>query len=108
MHKLLFLFMAMFAAQAMARLFPPNAKYGEVSAVSQAQIAIGNQTLRPAPGLRVFNKDNMIVFLRQLPVGALVGYQLDSRGELFQIWILSQEEATQKKLTTSTISISSD
>ncbi|SFN98649.1 hypothetical protein SAMN05660284_02660 [Formivibrio citricus] len=99
MRKLLFLFMALLASQAMARLIPANARLGEVSSVAPMQVIIGKDTLRPAPGLRVFSQQNTLIFLHQLPVGSLVNYQLDIRGELFQVWILTPEELKQKGLS---------
>lgn len=107
MRKLLFLFMALIASQAMARLFPSNARFGEVSSVTSTQIVIDSKTFSPAPGLKVHSKNNTLIFLRQLPVGTLVGYQIDARSQLFQVWVLTADEAKQKGLTTS-VAVSSD
>ena len=93
MRKFLFLvFSLMLSFPAFARIFPSNVQYGEVTAVDQSSASIDKQAFHRAPGLRIFNQKNAIIFLHQLPLKSKVAYQIDGRGELFQIWLLTDAE----------------
>lgn len=99
MRKYLFLLvLTLLAMPTFARILPSNAQYGVVTAVSTDGAAINKQVFRRAAGLRIFNQNNAIIFLHQLPLKSKVAYQIDGRGELFQVWLLSDtEQATLAK-----------
>lgn len=98
MRKYLFLLLMLLAIPAYARTFPPDILFGEVREVVPNEVKIAKKTFRTAPGLRVLTQNNALIFVRQLPIGTLVGYQLDSRGELFQVWMLTPQEIAERKL----------
>lgn len=98
MRKFLFSLLILLALPAYARIFPPDIQFGTVKSVAPNEVKIAKKTFRTAPGLRVFTQDNALIFVRNLPTDTQVGYQLDARGELFQIWMLSKQELVERKL----------
>lgn len=98
MRKYLFLLLMLLSFPAFARIFPPDILFGKVNEVVPNQVKIAGTSFRTAPGLRVINQNNVLIFVRQLPTGVLVGYQLDPRGELFQVWILTAQEIAERNL----------
>ncbi|MDR3411642.1 MAG: hypothetical protein P4L87_11990 [Formivibrio sp.] len=98
MRKYLFLLLMLLVIPAYARIFPPNILFGKVKEVEPNQVKITETTFRTAPGLRVLNQNNALIFVRNLSIGTQVGYQLDPRGELFQIWMLTPQELADRKL----------
>ena len=88
-----------------AREFPQDARRGTVSSHEYPYYRIDNKTYRMAAGGRIFNRHNLIIVPVSLPPGrAEVMYRLDSRGELFAMWLLTREEAAMnpKRLTAPT------
>lgn len=79
-----------------ARTFPVNSHVGKVVEIAPNQITIARIAYRTAPGLRVFNQNNALIFIRQLPIGSQIVYQIDTRGELFQIWMLTAQEIAER------------
>ncbi|MBS1154349.1 MAG: hypothetical protein H6R07_273 [Proteobacteria bacterium] len=98
MRKYLFSLLMLLAVPAYARIFPPDIRFGTVNDVAPNQVKIAQKTFRTAPGLRVFNQSNALIFVRHLPSGTQVGYQLDPKGELFQVWMLTAQELAERKL----------
>lgn len=95
---LLFLLTLLLAAPAFARIFPANIRYGIVNDVTPATATIDSVSFHRAAGLRIMNERNMLIFLHQLPVKTKVAYQIDLRGELFQVWILTPAEMAGKQI----------
>lgn len=75
-----------------ARTFPPDVKSGQFKGYNYIQAQIDDAAYRTAPGLRVFDQFNRIVFAQTLPADTRVFYQLDSRGELIQMWVATSDE----------------
>lgn len=99
MRKFLLAFLlAVLSLPVSARILPASARFGEVKSVTSNQITIADTVFRTAPGLRVINQNNVQIFVRQLPVDTLVGYQVDGRGELFQVWMLTEQEISARGL----------
>ncbi len=98
MRKYLFLLLMLLAIPAFARIFPSDIQFGKVNEVVPNQVKIAGTPFRTAPGLRVFSQNNALIFVSLLPTGTRVGYQLDPRGELFQVWMLTPQELAENKL----------
>lgn len=81
------------SAYAQGRTIPEQAKGGEVGRVQDMTVSIDGVELRLAPGVRVRDESNRIVFPAALPAGAQVKYLLDHQGMVRQVWILTPEEA---------------
>lgn len=75
-----------------ARNFPPDVKSGQFKAFNYVQAQIDDQVYRAAPGLRVFDTHNRIVFAQTVPADTAVLYQLDIRGDLIQMWVALPDE----------------
>ena len=81
------------AAQA-HRNFPQTALRGVVAFVSPSDATLNNKPIRLAPGARIHGPDNMLVMS-----GTLLGqrfpvnYTLESNGMLYEVWLLSKDEA---------------
>lgn len=99
MRKIFLAFLlAVLSLPVSARIFPASVRFGEVKSVEPNQVKIADTVFRTAPGLRVFNQNNALIFVRHLPVDTLVGYQVDGRGELFQVWMLTEQESSARGL----------
>ena len=62
-----------------------------------ALVIPSGQSYTTAPGLRIFDANNLFVLSGQLPtlVGKTVGITLDLQGNINRIWVLSDEEIAQ-------------
>lgn len=75
-----------------ARNLPPDVKSGQYKAFNYAQAQIDDTVYRVAPGLRVYDTYNRIVFAQTVPADTRVLYQLDTRGDLIQMWVALPDE----------------
>ena len=107
------LLLCLFSLPAMAvnRLLPANIMAGTLSSVDNnvvtfvksessllvAMVIPSGQSYTTAPGLRIFDANNLFVLSGQLPtlVGKTVGITLDLQGNINRIWVLSDEEIAQ-------------
>jgi len=103
MQKFLFALLASTLALACAtqacaeRYFPEQARRGELKAYKYPSMKIGNKTYRLAVGSRIFNQQNLIIMPASLQVQkAPIMYQLDMRGDLSKVWLLTGEEAARR------------
>lgn len=80
------------AAAHAARNLPPDVKSGQFKAFNFVQAQIDGQVYRAAPGLRVFDTYNRIVFAQTVAAETHVLYQLDIRGDLIQMWVALPDE----------------
>ena len=78
-----------------ARPFPMDVKTGSLSAVAYPQVTIDRTDYRLAPGARIFDDFNNMILPTMAPQSGKVNYQLDSRGDVIQLWFLTAEEAAQ-------------
>jgi hypothetical protein len=80
------------------RQFPPDARRGILQVAAANVIRMDGQPDRLAPGARIRDAQNRIVL-----TGALVGqtlrvnYTRENAGQVHEVWILSAEEAAQKR-----------
>ena len=79
---------------AVARNFPPHSQRGELRVTSSVEGVVDGKQYRLAPGLRIFNQQNQLLFAH-----SLVGQDLDVRyliepstGMLLTAWILTKPE----------------
>ncbi|MBS0507116.1 MAG: hypothetical protein JSR53_07015 [Proteobacteria bacterium] len=81
------------------RNFPDAALRGQLTIASSAEARLNNANVRLAPGLRIFNTSNALVFAHTLinqPV--TVNYVLEpSTGMLHTVWLLTEGEARQPR-----------
>lgn len=75
-----------------ARNLPPDVKSGQFKSFNYVEAQIDDAVYRAAPGLRVFDTYNRIVFAQTVPVDTRVLYQLDIRGDLIQMWVALPDE----------------
>ncbi|MPM32517.1 hypothetical protein SDC9_79080 [bioreactor metagenome] len=83
---------------AVARNFPPSSQRGELRVTSTVQGSVDGKEYRLAPGLRIFNQQNQLVFAH-----AVIGKDLDVRyliepstGMLLTAWILTTTEVAKE------------
>ena len=81
------------------RHFPEAALRGQLTIHSSAEARLNNQSVRLAPGLRIFNTSNALVFAHSLINQPLkVNYVIEaSTGMLLTAWILTEDEARQPR-----------
>ena len=86
------------AAQALPRAFPEAALRAEMVVQNHPLIVLNGKSEQLSPGARIFDKDNYLVLSGRLVNQALlVNYLRDSGGQIHQVWILTAEEARQKR-----------
>jgi len=81
------------------RPFPPAAQRGSLKIVNTAEAELNGKAIRLAPGLRIFNPQNALVFAHTLIGQPLkVNYVTEaSTGMLLTAWILTEAEARQPR-----------
>ncbi|HCL85818.1 hypothetical protein [Pulveribacter sp.] len=80
------------------RTFPANAERGTLKILSRTQGELNGKAVRLAPGLRIFNQQNALVFAHTLAGEPLtVNYVMEaSTGRLLTAWLLTPAEAKSK------------
>jgi hypothetical protein len=80
------------------REFPKAALRGELMVLLAPEITLDGKPERMAPGVRILDPQNQLVLsatLTKQPL--LVNYLRDNTGQVQQVWLLSSEEARQKR-----------
>lgn len=86
------------AVQAESRPFPANALRGTLVVTAPPEVLLDGQPDRLAPGARIRDTQNLLALSATLVGQALtVNYRRDGAGLLHEIWILSAEEAREKR-----------
>ena len=87
------------------RNFPEAALRGDLKVLNAAEAELNGKPVRLAPGLRIFNPQNALVFAHSLINQPLrVNYLIEaSTGMLLTAWILSEEEARQPRKGSDTV-----
>lgn len=82
-------------APGVTRPFPASALRGILSFSSAAQATVNGQSVRVAPGMRLFNPQNQLVMVHSVLGQSLrVNYLLEAgTGMLHSAWILTEKEA---------------
>lgn len=86
------------SAQAASRTFPPAALRGTLVVTAPPEVLLDGRADRLSPGARIRNAQNLLSLSGQLVGQELtVNYQRDGAGLLHEVWILSAEEAREKR-----------
>jgi hypothetical protein len=80
------------SAVAAARTFPPDATFAKAAIFDYPFLQMGSKTLRLAVGSRIYDQNNRILVPASAPATANVLYKTDSNGEIFKVWILTDQE----------------
>lgn len=75
------------------RVLPSGIQPGELKVTEYPYVKIGDNILRLAPGIRIFDVQNRIIFYSMLPAEAKVFYRLDPMGQVINLWLATPEEA---------------
>lgn len=86
-------------AQSILRQFPAAARRATLQVTQPPEVLINGNPARLAPGARIKSSNNLLVMSASL-VGTpvLVNYVRDSQGLIHEVWILSAEEAQEKRV----------
>lgn len=85
-------------AQAVQREFPAKALRGTMVVVQPPLVAMDDRATRFAPGARILDSTNKLVMSSALVNQELVvNYTLDQRGQVHQVWLLTEAEAKVKR-----------
>ena len=86
------------SAQTGLRQFPPAALRGTLQVTQPPEVLINGAPARLSPGARIKGVSNLLVMSGTL-VGqhVLVNYVRDTQGMIHEVWILSEQEALQKR-----------
>jgi hypothetical protein len=74
------------------RILPPDARFGELKSNDYPSLTIGDQAYHAAPGLRIYDRNNLMILPVALQESGYVLYKLDMQGDLMQLWLLTPEE----------------
>jgi len=86
------------AAQTTPRQFPPAAKRGTMVVTAPPQVLINGAVAQLSPGARIRGVTNMMVMSASLVgTSVLVNYVRDPLGLVHEVWILSEQEAQEKR-----------
>ena len=92
------------AAQTLQREFPPAAKRGTLVVTAPPAVLINGKSERLSPGARIKDANNMMVMSAALVgTSVLVNYVRDAQGLIHGVWILSVQEAQEKRAGMETI-----
>jgi hypothetical protein len=80
------------AATAQLRTIPQDAKRGEIRHVHDMLVEIDGTQQRLSPGAQIRDVNNRLVLPVSLSEKSEVKYQLDARGLVHRVWILSAKE----------------
>lgn len=84
--------------QAVQRNFPAKALRGTMVVAQPPLVAMDDKPARFAPGARIFDTGNKLVLSGKLVNQELVvNYTTDHRGQIHQVWILTEAEAKEKR-----------
>jgi hypothetical protein len=85
-------------AQAVQREFPAKALRGTMVVVQPPLVAMDDRATRFAPGARILDASNKLVMSSTLVnQERVVNYTLDQRGQIHQVWLLTEAEAKEKR-----------
>lgn len=92
------LFTSAAQAQAVQREFPAKALRGSMVVTQPPLVAMDDRPTRFAPGARILDTSNKLVRSATLINQELVvNYTLDQRGQVHQVWLLTEAEAKEKR-----------
>ncbi|MEI8169840.1 MAG: hypothetical protein WCG50_09200 [Rhodoferax sp.] len=92
------------AAQTAPRQFPPTAQRGMLVVTAPPELLINGKPERLSPGARIKGPTNMMVMSAALVGSAvLVNYKRDVQGMVHEVWILTPEEALEKRAGMETV-----
>ena len=74
------------------RNFPQDILVGEFKGVDQGEVIIGKRILQLSPAAKIRDQSNRIVMPGSVQGSGWVAYTLDPRGQVWSLWILSNEE----------------
>ena len=84
--------------QSAVRPFPAAARRGEMVVKAPPFISLNGKAEQLSPGARIFSQNNLVVLSGQLVDRPLtVNYLRDGSGQIQQVWILTAEEAKEKR-----------
>jgi hypothetical protein len=85
-------------AQIAPRNFPANALRGTLQVTAPPEVAMDGKAARLAPGARIYDRQNLLALSGSL-VGQelLVNYTRDTVGNVQLVWILTAEEARERR-----------
>ncbi len=85
-------------AQTQPRQFPQDARRGMLQVTMPPEVLINGTPARLSPGARIQGVNNLLVLSASLAgTSVLVNYQRDAQGLIRAVWILSAEEAQEKR-----------
>ena len=92
------------AAQLGPRQFPPAAKRGLLVVTAPPEVLINGTSEQLSPGARIKGTNNLMVMSGSLAgASVLVNYVRNTQGQIHEVWILSDEEAQEKRSGLETI-----
>ena len=85
------------SALAQLRTIPPEAKPAEMRHLGQNMVDVNGKPAQLSAGAQIRDDSNRIIVPMALPAGAKVRYTLDAAGYVHRVWILTPQEAAEKR-----------
>ena len=95
MRIVLLAFAVLFTGSAAGQLrtIPADAERAQIRHVQENVIQLNGQLAQLAPGAQIRDASNRLIVPMALPADAIVKYRLDEKGQVREIWVLTEEEA---------------
>ena len=95
MRAVLLAFTVLFATTAAGQLrtIPSDAERAQIRHVQENVVELNGQQAQLAPGAQIRDASNRLIVPMALPPAAVVKYRLDEKGQVREIWVLTDEEA---------------
>lgn len=88
-------------AQILPRDFPKDAQAGQIRHVFELTLSIDGRNVAMAPGGMIRDRNNLIIVPASLPAGGAIGrYLLDENGRILRVWLLTDQEIAQGRIST--------
>ena len=85
------------AAAAQLRTIPKDAQTARMSLVEASVVEVDGARRQLSPGAQIRDASNRIIVPAALPPDSVVCYVLDGAGLVHRVWILTPEEAAERR-----------
>ena len=79
------------------RVLPQNGQLGLLDHYQLNAVSIDGTTRQPAAAIRVYAADNHLLMPQQVPDNSNIWYTTEANGNVWKIWLLSDDELAQIK-----------
>ncbi|MDR3427597.1 MULTISPECIES: hypothetical protein [Silvimonas] len=79
------------------RVLPPNGQLGTLNSYQIGSVTIDDENRMPAAAIRVYGTNNLLLPPQQVPTDVDIWYTTEANGNVWKIWVLTEDEFKQQK-----------